>query len=240
VIIFWVLLAALLAVAGLLFVQVLWVRSRVPRLPEAEGPRLAVCGHDPDLKLLITGESPAAGVGVAYQSDALAGQLGHFLFNQHQLANHWCVAARSGLLAAELPELLLNTPGRFQVVIIVLGVNDAKGLRSRADFRRDLERLDQVLRERHPRAMLLWCGIPPLEKFPALPRPLAWVLGWRAAQLNRELQAIAFDRDRARYLPIPVSDLGEFADDGMHPGHRGYREWGAGLARVIAEGLNNT
>ena len=220
----------------LLLVQIRIVRARTPRLPEADGPRMAVCGKDPVLKLLITGESPAAGVGVRHQADALAGQLGHSLLTHHQLSNHWCVAARSGLMAGELVDLINESPPKFHVVVIVLGVNDTKNLRSRAAFRTDLRNLDRVLRVRHPKAMLLWCGIPDLSRFPALPPPLAWLLGWRSRQLDRELVDIASAGQRSRHLPLPIRDDNDFATDGFHPGTRGYRDWGAGLAQVIAEG----
>ena len=69
-------LALKLALAPLLVAQALATRRRAPVLPEAEGPREGRVGRGAGaLRLLIAGDSSAAGVGVAHQRDALAGHL---------------------------------------------------------------------------------------------------------------------------------------------------------------------
>lgn len=67
--------AARLLLSPLLAAQALWVISRALQLPEAAGPRSGVTGTGPILRLRIIGDSSAAGVGVAHQDQALAGQL---------------------------------------------------------------------------------------------------------------------------------------------------------------------
>lgn len=52
-----------------------YVRIITPKLPEPEGPREGVTGMGPNLRLLIAGDSAAAGVGVNSQDHALCGQL---------------------------------------------------------------------------------------------------------------------------------------------------------------------
>jgi lysophospholipase L1-like esterase len=231
-----------LAAASLLAVlasQIVIVRSRTPRLPEAIGPREGQSGKDPALKVLITGESPAAGVGVNKQEDGLAGQLAEALLNHHGLPCHWHVAARTGLMAAEAGHMIVQSPIYFDVVIIVLGVNDSKNLRSRTAFRSDLLGLLKTLRTHHPRASLLWCGIPDLSLFPALPIPLSWLLGWRSRMMDRELAWIAdYDQD-SQHLPIKIEDDRSFASDGFHPGVAGYKEWANHLAQVIRDRMNH-
>ena len=64
-----------LALSPLLLAQGVYVRRVTPRLPEAPGSRSGVAGGGPSLKLLILGDSAAAGVGAASQDEALAGQL---------------------------------------------------------------------------------------------------------------------------------------------------------------------
>jgi hypothetical protein len=67
-------LALKLALSPLLVVQALHTRARVPSLPEAAGAREGVLGRGAvALRLLIAGDSSAAGVGVATQQHALAG-----------------------------------------------------------------------------------------------------------------------------------------------------------------------
>ena len=50
------------------------LRTTMPRLPEADGPRTGLTsGPAPSLRLVILGDSSAAGVGVGRQDEALAG-----------------------------------------------------------------------------------------------------------------------------------------------------------------------
>ena len=51
------------------------MRLTVLQLPEANGKRSGCCGKGNELKLLIIGDSAAAGVGVNRQCDGLACQL---------------------------------------------------------------------------------------------------------------------------------------------------------------------
>lgn len=225
---------ALIGLLGVLLVlgQAVWVKRRTPRLPEAVGPRMGVVGPAPHLRLMVIGESPAAGVGVEHQHQALAGQIANALDALHARGCHWCVAARSGLRAAELSQLVADAPSGFDAVVVVLGVNDAKDFRSRRRFRSELENLATLLRQRHPEARVLWCGIPPLDRFPALPQPLAALLGWRSRQLDRELALISTRNTRDLHLPIRVQS-DDFARDGFHPGRQGYRLWGEAVASIL-------
>jgi len=229
--------------ALLVFLQGLWVKRVTPRLAEAEGPRMGVVGSQGSqqgneggqvqLKVLVTGESPAAGVGVDHQDQALAAQIAAHLDRDHGIASHWCVAARSGVRLADLEGLLADVPGRFDAVVIVTGVNDAKAFEGAAPFRRRAEALRAWLAERHPDALQLWCGVPPLDRFPALPRPLSDLLGWRSRVLDRQLHALCAGRDTCLHRPVIVDGDGDFARDGFHPGPHGSARWGSAVADLI-------
>ena len=106
-----------LALAPILIAQGLWTRARVPVLPEAAGPRKGVVGHGPSLRLLIVGDSSAAGVGVARQEQALAGHLSRELAAQAQARVQWQLVARSGITSAQaLADCLLSAVGARHVV----------------------------------------------------------------------------------------------------------------------------
>ena len=85
---------ATLALAPLLWWQGRRVRREALRLPEAAGPRAGVAGQGRPLRLLLLGDSSAAGVGVADQSDALAGRLVELLGADHRV--HWRLEAATG------------------------------------------------------------------------------------------------------------------------------------------------
>jgi lysophospholipase L1-like esterase len=103
--------------------QALITKRRVPKLLEPPGLRSGVAGDGPKLRLLIIGDSAAAGVGVSHQDKALSGQL------VSQLAEHfrvtWRLEAISGATTtstlASLPQL---DDRKYDVVVTSLGVND--------------------------------------------------------------------------------------------------------------------
>ena len=72
------------------------------------------------------------------------------------------------------------------------------------------------------RAQVFVLGMPPVEKFPALPRPLADLLGARARRLDRIARELAVQYDAVARVELTGRDLDElaepFASDGFHPG----------------------
>ncbi len=126
----------------LLLAQGLYVRRVTPRLPEPCGERCGTCGEGPALRLLIIGDSAAAGVGVAHQDDALAGQLVANLAADFRLS--WQLLAQTGL---DTPQLLRRLEGSgaqgFDAVLVSVGVNDVTGAIAADDWLVCLVRLVQ-------------------------------------------------------------------------------------------------
>ncbi len=85
----------LIALAPILLWQGRKVRQRTLRLPEAGGARTGSLGQGLPLRVLLLGDSAAAGVGVGRQEEALAGQLAAQLSSEYQVA--WQLLAESGL-----------------------------------------------------------------------------------------------------------------------------------------------
>jgi hypothetical protein len=225
---------AVLLVATI-FAQGLWVRHHTPRLPEPPGPRDGRIGSDPPrLALLVCGESPAAGVGVDHQSRALATRLAESLADQLQESVRWFCVARNGLRIHEISELLDHQPAAASIVVVAIGVNDAKALVSADRWRQQLMQLTDDLERRFPGAFLVFSGLPDMGRFPALPWPLAGILGWRSRVLDHQLAQFCAGRPNCLYHPVNVRDSMDFADDGFHPGPNGVAAWSGELARVIA------
>lgn len=239
-------------VAPLLVAQGLWVRRVTPKLPEAagarEGLRAASDGAGPDAgeawdetsrapcRLLIVGDSSAAGVGAAHQDEALAGRLTAELASRLARPVRWRLVARTGLNARELAALVDEAqPAPFDLALVVVGVNDVTGLRSTGAWLRDLDALAGRLRRVSPRGRLVASGLPPVHRFPALPQPLRAFLGARARDFDAALARWAQGRGGALYVPIPdMADRSLAATDGFHPGPGAYAIWAATLADAIA------
>lgn len=226
---------ARIALGPLLLAQGAWVRRVTPRLPEADGPRSDCIGAGPALSLLVTGDSSAAGVGVATQQEALAGQLSARLAAERRV--RWTVLARTGLDTRELLTLLETAPpGGHDVAVVCTGVNDVTGRCEPAAFAERLERVLQALRQRHGVRLAVVSPVPPMHRFPALPQPLRAYLGWRARALDAAMRAQAPRWPGCVLLPdpLPVSP-GAIASDGFHPSAQTYRAWAEAVAAVIGQ-----
>ncbi len=236
-----------LALSPLLVAQALRTRARVPRLPEASGARRGTVGTGAlALRLLIVGDSSAAGVGVASQRDALAGQLARELAARLEGRVMWQLIARSGITTAQALALLdaehidADHAPPADVAVLVTGVNDVVDQVPSQRAMHARERLVNHLRNRSGVQHVVCCPLPPIHQFPALPQPLRWVAGADAQRHNRALASWA--RHRAETLgdvSLPdFSDLtlnrGVMAHDGFHPGERAYRQVAHAVAMHIA------
>src|SRR4029453_9152114 len=105
-----------------------YVRRVTPRLPEAPGPRAGTLGAGSELRLLVLGDSAAAGVGAPSQDEALCGRLTTELAQSFRVS--WALVARSGATTAGTTRPLVRSPAaRFEVAVVSLGGNDVIGQR---------------------------------------------------------------------------------------------------------------
>src|SRR5438105_9883693 len=105
------LVAAKLALGPVLLPQAHWLKRTALRLPEAEGPRYGIEGTgDLRLRLLVVGDSSAAGVGVADQAQALAMPLAVRLAQRLGGSVSWQLAAKSGISTAQARDWIARLP----------------------------------------------------------------------------------------------------------------------------------
>jgi lysophospholipase L1-like esterase len=225
-----------LALAPLLVAQAVWTRRRVPVLPEAAGPREGVIGQGPPLRLLIVGDSSAAGVGVSHQDQALAGHLSRELAAQAEARVHWQLVARSGITSVQALALAREAaPRRADVALAVLGVNDVIDQVSTSRAVAAREALAEWLFAEAGARHVVFAPLPPIHQFPALPQPLRWVAGSDARRHDAAMARWAAGRRDVSHVKFSVS-LGSdvMAHDGFHPGEPVYRLCGQLLAAHIA------
>lgn len=210
--------------------QGLWVRQTVPRLPPAAGRRgMFGSGSGDALRVVGVGDSIIAGVGVEHQDRAL---LGHFARRLHERSGRpvrWRACGVNGADSAMVRQRIAPVAPAADVYIVSAGVNDAVRGVSVARFSANLAELAATLRRKSPQAALVFAGIPPLDRFPALPWPLGAVLGARAARLQAAIRSTAGDL-RAVCYDFPA-DLppGGFALDGFHPAADACDAWAGWL-----------
>jgi lysophospholipase L1-like esterase len=199
-----------------------------------------VAGAGEPLRLVALGESTVAGMGARTHETALAGQLALALNKQTGRAVEWTVVARSGINARECrAELVPRLAGRrAEVVMIALGVNDSIGFHTARRWASDVEGLIADVRKEVGDALVLLAGVPPLDCFPALPKPLSLALGARSAALERASFELVKTLTQVVYVPFQIegerrTDL--FCADGFHPSELGYSEWAKHLAEAFTK-----
>lgn len=235
-------LALKLVLAPVLVAQAVATRKRAPVLPEAAGAREGRLGRGDDaLRLLIAGDSSAAGVGVARQDQALAGYLSRALHRQLARSVEWSLHARSGFTTQQVFALLREQPlPAADVAVVVTGVNDVI---DQVPLRRAIAQraalADWLLGEQGV-AHVVFAPLPPVERFPLLPRPLRSVMGADAHRHDAAVARWAATRSDVSHAVIEL-ELGPeaMASDGFHPGEPVYRACGEALAAHITR-LNLT
>lgn len=232
------LVAAKLALGPVLLPQARWLRRTALRLPEAPGPRDGVEGKgDTKLRLLVVGDSSAAGVGMADQAQALALPLARELALREGYAVGWQLVARSGIDSAQAIELVrAATIEPADVAVIVLGVNDVTSQTTARAFVERIAALWTLLEEDHGVKWGVVSGLPPMGKLTAMPQPLRWYLGRYASWLDSALGQWATARGVGFWPANIPTHPAVLADDGFHPGAAVYPIWSARLADVLLQG----
>ena len=217
-----------------LLVQGRRVRRETPVLPEPAGPREGVAGEGPLLRLLVAGDSAGAGVGAGTQDEALTGRIVAGLAGRFRV--DWRLVASTGATTASTTRNLGSAEDfPTDVVVTSLGVNDVTGDVGVAKFLEQQAALFALLRGKFGARLILATGIPPMDRFPALPQPLRWYLGARARELDRALRGYLPDGAGAEYLALKGKlDAAHMAADGFHPGPAVYAAWGAAAVERIA------
>lgn len=213
------------------------LRRTTPHLPEAQKPwRGELIGPNPDtapLRLLVLGDSTAAGVGVSDQVDGLPGRLAIALAARLDRDGvprgiAWRAVGRNGatthdLLADYVDEAFAEP---YDLMFLSIGANDALTMRSAGAYARNLRQLLRLSRAHQPDALVLVSSMPSFGQFDLLPDPLRTSLLRHAHSLERSGRLVVADDPHWRMSSRPPAYVeGFFADDDFHPGVVGYREW---------------
>lgn len=227
-----------LVLSPLLVAQAVGTRRRAPALPEAAGPREGALGSGtPALRLLIAGDSSAAGVGVAHQDEAFAGHFVRVLHKRSGRPLRWRLRARSGLTTRQVHDLLrADAPPAADLAVVLTGVNDVIDLiapRKAIEHRAALaDWLLESGRARH----VVFAPLPPIHQFPLLPQPLRGVMGDDARRHNDAIAQWVATRRDVFLAPLDLQlSPAAMSRDGFHPGEPVYRACGEAIARFVAD-----
>jgi lysophospholipase L1-like esterase len=199
----------------------------------------------PTLRLVLLGDSAAIGVGVEWLADTVGGQLARMLAEgtaesvaRHVLLSSVGVAgSRSTDLATQVARALLGD--RPDVAVVLIGSNDATGLRSPEDAATHLGSAVRRLREAGVQVVVGTC--PDLGAVRSIAVPLRQVTGWLGRRVAKA-QARAVVEAGGTVVDLGDetgavfrADAGTLCYDGFHPSADGYRVWAHALFPAVEQ-----
>ncbi len=212
--------------------QGMWLRRKALVLPEPAGARHGIVGQGPVLKMLLLGDSSAAGVGVADQSQALSGQLQDRLSPYFQL--DWQLDGKTGRTTRQMFKHLVKIPAQeYDIAITALGVNDITKRASRENWLEDTELMWDLLHSKFGVRQIYVSGIPRMGDFPLLPPLLSWLLGRQATRYDEGLRELTERRANCFHIPADLALAGLMSEDGFHPGPKLYQAWADRMAAQV-------
>ena len=234
---------AKVALAPILYSQARRMRAVTIELPEPEGSRTGISGAgQPALRLLIAGDSSAVGVGAPTQEQGFALALVRALAARISCSIQWQLVGQTGLTSeGVLRKLISSSIEPADIAVITLGANDITSevpLRRALRHRREIA--DWLQRSSNVR-QVVFPGLPEIQRFPAIPQPLAWYAGLHARRNNRAQARWAHRQEHIHHADISGLARAELmATDGYHPAPALYALIAERLAVFIAGLLART
>lgn len=206
------------------------------RFDGASGPNKGVTGTGEVRRLLVYGDSIAAGVGAATFPKALAGQLAVALSARLDATLRWqsrgYIGANARRLIALLDSETFAEP--FDFVVLSVGVNDVTSLTPIRDWTKSLETLLEQLVRTCGTPTIALAGIPDMGRFPLLPQPLRSVVGLRSRQLDAAARRTADTLAHVVHVPVEFELRPDtFSADGYHPSETSYRAFAGTIADAL-------
>lgn len=198
---------------------------------------------DAQQRILVAGDSTAAGTGAKDSADSIAGRLGRDFPN----SNVRNIGA-NGLKIAGLREKLaaLSQDERYDLILLQIGGNDILRFTPRGAFRRELVEALEEAKKRSERVVLMSTGDVGLA--PAFSPFFPWFYSMRTRavrelliQTAQEQNVIYIDLFEEKENDPFLKDPKKFyAPDGLHPSGEGYGLWYQKLRAVlVSEGILN-
>ncbi|HEY2949998.1 MAG TPA: SGNH/GDSL hydrolase family protein [Micromonosporaceae bacterium] len=194
----------------------------------------------PPLRLVLLGDSAALGVGVDRVADTVGGQLAELMAagtarRRVELSSVGVSGSRSSDLATQVARALLGE--RPDVAVILIGANDATGLRRPGEAAAYLGAAVRRLRDAGVEVVVGTC--PDLGAARAIAPPLRQIVGWLGHRVARAQLRAAHDAggivvDLATETGrVFRADAGTLCYDGYHPSADGYRVWAHALLPAV-------
>jgi lysophospholipase L1-like esterase len=197
-----------------------------------DAPRARAEGFGCD-RVLILGSGPAVGWGVTSHEIALPGSFARALSSQTRHGTDVDLVADMKITVGNVLKTFRRVVlDRYDVIVLVLGANDAVSLIRLPLWRERLSTALAQLEESTPTSTRIFVtGVPPLRSVPGFTNRFGAIAQDRGAQMNRITAEVCESFTRTAY--VALSRIGELPDSRFGDG-RTYRTWAAEIAEVVA------
>ena len=225
---------ALLILGGIEGVRVVRLLHESQRLVAAN-EAFEVHPSRPSMRVLVVGDSLAAGVGAADPADSLAGRIAHMLPGA-EVVNEGVSGARIN----EVKDALRNAPeGSYDFIFITAGANNILHLASLDEAQTQMDALLKEAKTRGRYVVLLTCGNMGLA--PIFPPGVSAFYSHRASEALQRFAMVADQNDVAfidLYYeedndPFAKDEERYYAADKFHPSGAGYGIWYEQIVEVL-------
>ena len=187
------------------------------------------------IRLLVIGDSSAAGVGVSRIEESLAPRLAEKLHALSGRTVAWRAAGFNSAVAGEIRDHVVPNLAReaFSHIVLHIGTNDAKNFHTARRFKKAFGGLLYALRAKWPEARIVWSPPVDLQRVPALPKALARILEGRAKIIRRTGARLCIERGAVAATSLPRVEPIGFSRDGFHASAEGYAYMASHLAGYV-------
>jgi GAF domain-containing protein len=196
-------------------------------------PHLHAPGMNPD-RILVTGDGAAAGRGVRTHELGLPGFLARSLSSHTRRATDVELVVDDDMTVTSCQEALENHDlGRFDVVLVALGANEALALMSPREWQTTLRALLVDLRRKTPVTTAIFLlAIPEFGINPHFPAALARAVDYHVGMLNTITEHLADELSGVEFIPEGKALAFELEGIGL------YKQWADTIAARIARALD--
>lgn len=175
-------------------------------------------------KLLVLGESTAAGVGASSEESTLAGNIYRLFGEDCSVTNMGKNGIRAGQILPFFSEKLKAEKTQTDGIFLFLGANDCFRLTNPTDYHRSLLQLIRSLELDFNPTWIYLADIPPVHLFPAFPPMLQSYLKSQREFLREEMKQIAHGNPKIIFDELILNLKPDFfCEDLVHPSDFGYR-----------------
>lgn len=202
-----------------------------------DAPKASAAGPDAD-RVLIFGSGPAVGWGVLTNEIALPGSLARALTCRTGRGTIIELVADMRITVSNaLPMLRAIDTSRFDVIVVVLGSNDAAKLMPLPTWHNRLFAVLSGLHQKSSRPSRTFVtGIPPIESVPGFNTRLGTIVATHSLRMNNVTARLCGVSVNATYVPLPAVVATNAL--GVRDGQT-YRKWANAIADIIAPQLDD-